>query len=269
VIYELRHLTTYRYQRPVNFTRCALRLSPADTACQHLLHNEIHITPSPLTTAARKGAFVCLSVQDAGYGIPPELLARIFEPFFTTKEIGKGTGLGLATVHSIVQQHDGWLEVLSQPGTGSIFKVFLPISLEAQEAGAAPSPNLRVPCGQETILLVEDDASVRTLIGNYLRGLGYQIIEAVDGIQALEAWPALRDRTDLLLTDMVMPRGITGKDLALALMCEKPSLKVIYLSGYSSELTLDLALEEGLNYLPKPFAPPTLAKTIRRCLDSR
>jgi PAS domain S-box-containing protein len=219
---------------------------------------------------ARPGSFVCLSVGDTGCGISPENLPRIFEPFFTTKDVGKGTGLGLATTFGIVQQHEGWINVYSEVGRGTIFRIYLPRL--AAESGQEPGqPELTAVCGgSETILLVEDEAALRGSMHKALAHLGYRVLESASGVEALKIWEQHRKEIDLLLTDMVMPGGMTGKDLAERLLDEKPELIVIYSSGYSIEVASgDLPLEEGVNFLIKPFRAHVLAQMVRDCLDRK
>ena len=219
---------------------------------------------------ARPGSFACLSVTDTGCGIPPEILSRIFEPFFTTKEIGKGTGLGLATVFGIVQQHQGWITVYSEPGRGATFRIYLP-RLTAPLDKTIIWPALSdTRGGSETILLVEDDSSLRTAVQKILVRLGYRVLEASTGAEALEIWNQHRATIRLLLTDLVMPGGVTGIELAAQLLQQEPKLKVIYASGYSAKAAgRDFPLEEGVNFLPKPFEAHNLAQTVRKCLDKR
>jgi CheY-like chemotaxis protein len=218
---------------------------------------------------ARGRQFVCLTVADNGCGIAPDNLPRIFEPFFTTKEIGKGTGLGLATVYGIVNQHQGWVEVESQVGQGATFRVYLPCqnksALNSQETPAEAV----VRGGTETILVVEDEASVRELVCDLLAGLGYQILQAESGLKALEKWPHCKDQVDLVLTDLVMPDRINGRELAERLWAERPELKVIFMSGYSADVVgKDFVQRCGRYYLQKPYHPHKLARTIRDCLDA-
>jgi len=222
------------------------------------------------SSLARPGSFVCWSVSDTGCGIPPENLARIFEPFFTTKGIGQGTGLGLATVFGIVQQHQGWIDVYSEVGRGTVFRMYLPrlLAKTGQESG---QPDLTaMPGGKETLLLVEDEAALRTSMRSALSQLGYRVLESVSGVESLKTWERHRKEIDLLLTDMVMPGGMTGKDLAERLMKENPKLKVIYTSGYSAEVaSRGFPLKEGVNFLAKPFGVNQLAQTVRNRLDQR
>jgi CheY-like chemotaxis protein len=219
---------------------------------------------------ARAGAFVCLAVSDTGCGIPAENLSRVFEPFFTTKDAGKGSGLGLATVFGIVQQHQGWVNVYSEVGHGTTFRIYLPRllkpSLSPQKMEPVQLTALRG--GDATILLVEDDDFVRPATSNALSRLGYRVFAVRDGIKALEIWQLHRDQIHLLVTDLIMPGGISGRDLGERLLRENPQLKVIYASGYSAEIAgKDFRLEEGVNFLTKPFESQKLARTIRDILD--
>jgi two-component system cell cycle sensor histidine kinase/response regulator CckA len=218
---------------------------------------------------ARAGKFVCLSVSDRGCGIPTQNLGRIFEPFFTTKEVGKGTGLGLATVYGIVKQHQGWIEVESKLNQGATFRVFLPF-LEMENAPEQEQPaETPVQGGKETILVVEDEAPVRELVCDILSGYGYKIIQAESGRKALEVWPSCKDKVDLMLTDLVMPDHVNGRELAEKLWAERPQLKIIFTSGYSAEVVgKDFVLRPGIHYLQKPYPPIRLAQKVRHCLDS-
>jgi PAS domain S-box-containing protein len=216
----------------------------------------------------RPGSFACLSVSDTGCGIPPEILPRIFEPFFTTKDIGKGTGLGLATVFGIVEQHKGWIQVYSEVGHGTTFRVYFPLLIGTSPQKPDQSTLTSMRGGNETILLVEDEASLRAPISMALSRLGYRVLEASNGVEALEVWKQHRDEIRLVLTDLVMPGGMSGRDLASRLLKENPKLKVIYASGYSAEVAgEDFLLEEGVNFLAKPFPTFQLAQTVRNCLD--
>ena len=229
--------------------------------------NEVHVRKNP---ESRVGTFVCLRVSDSGTGIPRDVLPRIFEPFFTTKEVGKGTGLGLATVYGIVKQHQGWIEVLSGVGQGTTFRLFFPsTAAEAQKAVETKPAENKVQGGNEKILLAEDEPEVRALVRNILKRYGYRIVEASSGPEALTIWEQYHGDFDLLLTDMVMPGNMTGRELGEQLRARKPGLKIIYTSGYSAEtLGSDFVIKRGINFLPKPYQPITLAKTVRDCLDS-
>jgi len=216
----------------------------------------------------RPGRYVHLSISDTGSGIAPEHLPRIFEPFFTTKEVGKGTGLGLATVFGIVEQHQGWLDVESRLGVGTTFHIYLP---QQTERTAAPAEERVVPevrGGTETILLVEDDDAVRILGREALAQKGYRVHEAADGRFAVDLWQQHRATIDLLVTDLVMPGGLSGRELAERLQAEKPALKVVYCSGYSEEtLDEDTTFRRRLYFLQKPYDPTGLTRFVRDCLD--
>jgi CheY-like chemotaxis protein len=209
-----------------------------------------------------------MSVTDTGSGIPPEVLPNIFEPFFTTKAAGQGTGLGLATVFGIVKQHQGWIQVDNRPGTGVTFRIFLPAcdvaTTEASPTEAKPKPRR----GTETIFLVEDDAAVRKPTRKLLERWGYEVVEAANGVDALQCWPQHRDAVALLFTDLVMPGGLSGQELARRLHADKPALKVIFASGYSAEIAgRDFQLNRGETFVQKPFATEQLIETVRRSLD--
>ena len=212
---------------------------------------------------------VSLHCTDTGMGIPPEVLPRIFEPFFTTKEAGKGTGLGLATVHGIVQQHRGSIEVSSEVGKGTTFLITLPAATETPAAAASKGEESGTQGGTETILVVEDEPVVRQLMRNILGRFGYQVLEAASGLAALKIWRQQPDRVALLLTDVIMPDGMTGWDLAEQLSKDQPKLKIVYTTGYGAELTgRERHLKEGVNFVQKPFTPAKLLQTVRRCLDT-
>jgi len=220
----------------------------------------------PLATA---GCFVCLQVSDSGCGMDAATLDRLFEPFFTTKGVGKGTGLGLATAYGIVKQHHGWIEVVSQVGVGTTFKIFLP----AARSPASPTEDggdvVSVRGGHELILVVEDEPVLREMVIKILRNFGYQILEATHGREALTVWQNAPRKPKLLLTDMMMPEGMNGWELAECLRADAPGLKVVYTSGYSPELfSGSLPACERANFLPKPFHPHALAKTVRQRLDN-
>jgi PAS domain S-box-containing protein len=219
---------------------------------------------------ARTGEFVGMAVSDTGSGIAPEHLERIFEPFFTTKEPGKGTGLGLATVYGIVKQHQGWIDVYSRLGQGATFKVFLPAILAPSLPRTAPSVETLLRGGPEAILLVEDDISLRMVTRRVLENFQYKVHEANSGSDALEVWRRHEREIALVLTDFVMPGGMTGRELAERLRAQRPGLKLIYMSGYSPEaLGRDTEfIRQTPNYfLHKPCSPRTLLQTVRRCLD--
>jgi PAS domain S-box-containing protein len=220
--------------------------------------------------AARPGRFVVLSITDNGCGMNKMVLDKIFEPFFTTKEVGKGAGLGLSTVYGIVDQHRGWVEVESEVGRGSSFRVYIPAGTTPLETCVAFDGSEEIKGGSETILLVEDELPVRRVAALCLRKLGYGVLEAGDGLEALAIWRDHQERIALLLTDMVMPGDMTGLDLAVRLKKEKNSLIIIISSGYSAELAGGtLIAGQEVNCLPKPYQGGALAKMVRICLDQR
>ena len=219
------------------------------------------------TTGAYPGKFVCLTVTDTGCGMPCEIAERIFEPFFTTKG-GKGTGLGLATVYSIVKQHRGWIEVDSQVDRGTSFKIFMPASVEKSNDVKPQAAEPTTVGGSETILLVEDESALRSLARQILQRQGYHVLEAESGLKALSVWEQHSSEINLLLTDMVMPDGLTGADLAKKLQQDRPELKVIFTSGYTVVFeNPDCEFREGYNFLQKPYHPRKLTKAVRDRLD--
>jgi len=229
-----------------------------------------------LNPEARPGEFVCLRVTDTGCGMDAATLGHLFEPFFTTKEPGKGTGLGLATVYGIIKQHRGWIVVDSQVGQGTTVTLFLPSAAKPGQTVSppeAPSPAQapsRPPMsrGDETILVVEDEPALRELVVSLLELCGYRVYQARTGVEALKVWARHKEEVDLLLTDMVMPEGMTGRQLAERLQAEDPALKVIYTSGYSPGMAgKDITLMEGFDFLAKPYPPSRLAHVVRECLD--
>lgn len=229
--------------------------------------------PPQAPANASLGTYVCLEIRDTGVGISEEHLERIFEPFFTTKEIGQGTGIGLATVFGIVQQHGGWVTVDSQPGAGSTFCVYLPL-LASPSQPTVPeesTPALSTPLPADsaaTILIVEDEATVRNIVKHVLSSHGYRIHEAVNGPDALALWSKVGSSVDLVLTDMVMPGGMTGHQLAQKLLTQKPDLKVIYTSGYSAEtFRRQSVLADDAVLLRKPYTAAQLLQEVQRLLQ--
>jgi CheY-like chemotaxis protein len=220
---------------------------------------------------ARAGQFLCITVTDTGCGMDEHTKSRLFEPFFTTKEVGKGTGMGLATAYGLIKQHRGWIEAESELGRGSSFKVFLPTTEKQPRPSDKPQA---VPPqsagGRETILVVEDEELVREFVASFLSEAGYKILQASNGLEALNVWREHASQIDLLLTDVVMPQKISGIELAEKLRKEKERLRVIFTSGYSLELLDEhLRARAEFNFLPKPYAPAKLKELIRTCLDKK
>jgi len=224
--------------------------------------------PTPMDPESREGQFVCLAFRDNGTGMDTEILNRIFEPFFTTKAAGKGTGLGLSTVFGIVRQHNGWLEVESKSNHGSTFRCYFPACQQAAEK-TDDTINTSLQNGRETILVAEDEDALREMVVQVLTIQGYHVLEATSGVHALEVWEQANRPVDLLLTDIVMPGGVMGSELAERLMHQFPKLKVIYMSGYSPGMAgKETALLEGRNFLSKPYSIGQLASAVRQCLDA-
>lgn len=218
----------------------------------------------------REGQFVCMSVTDTGCGMARSVLEHIFEPFFTTKDIGKGTGMGLATVYGIVKQHGGWIDVQSEVGKGTTFKIYLPISDKLLEAEQNPAEETSELDGKgRTVLVVEDDPAIRQLVQEILEYYHYKVILATDSDQAIALWKDHCNQVELLLTDLVMPGTKSGRELSEVLAKERPDLKVVYTTGYSADLFGDsLVLNEGVNYLAKPYHAIDLAKIVQKALES-
>jgi len=215
----------------------------------------------------RPGDYVMISVSDSGVGMEEEVMAHIFEPFFTTKEMGRGTGLGLATIYGIVKQSDGHIEVESASGRGTIFKVYLPSAQPRTAEQAVLNQKTELPTGRETILLVEDDDDVRDLVSTMLRNLGYLVLEAENGITALELSASYLETIDLLLTDVIMPE-MDGRQLAGQLTERRHNLKVLFMSGYTNEAIARYGiLEPGLTLIEKPMRWHVLARQLRIALD--
>jgi len=230
---------------------------------------DIHRAPTPMDPEQRRGDFVCLTFTDTGFGMDVNTLGRIFEPFFTTKPVGKGTGLGLSTVFGIVREHKGWLSVDSLPNQGTTFKIYFPPSRSAAEK-TEPEVDTTLLNGKETILVAEDEDALREMVAQVLRIQGYTVLEAASGPHALDLWQKSGRAVDLLLTDMVMPGGFMGRELAERLLAQSPGLKVIYTSGYSPGLAgKDISLLEDRNFLPKPYSIRKLAQFVRECLDDK
>jgi two-component system cell cycle sensor histidine kinase/response regulator CckA len=215
----------------------------------------------------KPGRYVLLTVSDTGIGMASETQAHIFEPFFTTKEKGKGTGLGLATVYGVVKQSDGYIEVHTELGAGATFNIYLPrveAAVEVEKENTVPAPSLN---GHETILLVEDEDALRILTRNVLRGMGYTVLEACDGEEGCQVSRQFGAEIHLLLTDVVMP-GMNGPALAEQLVRERPTVKVLYISGYTGQAVGQGVLPAGSNFLTKPFTRDRLGHKVREALQA-
>jgi two-component system, cell cycle sensor histidine kinase and response regulator CckA len=235
-----------------------------------ILRTQAHafsIVPAAAPTGTQPGTFVSLQVVDNGCGMDEATQQRLFEPFFTTKGCDQGTGLGLATVYGIAKQHKGWIEVRSQLEHGSTFELFLPVNGEPESLCAPSLATPNSPSG-ETILVVEDEDQVRVIMRDLLRRHGYRVIEAVSGFDALRVWTTSRDLIDLLLTDVVLPEGLSGRELARQLRLQKPQLKIVFTSGYKDEQeTQQSHADDDCQFLIKPFQGPALVQVVRRSLD--
>jgi two-component system cell cycle sensor histidine kinase/response regulator CckA len=213
------------------------------------------------------GPYVVLAVTDTGHGMSRETAARVFEPFYTTKAVGKGTGLGLATVYGIVKQSGGYVWVYSEPGKGSAFKIYLPLAPEAPTAAAAsPSPPR---ASGETVLVVEDEPAVRQMTSRALEELGYRVVEARDGAEALDLLGRNDGAVRLVVADVVMP-GMDGPELARRAGSLRPGLTVLFMSGYTDdEVVRRGLLDAGQPFLQKPFTPEALGQQVAKMLRAR
>lgn len=217
---------------------------------------------------AAPGEYVMLTASDTGTGMTPEVMSHLFEPFFTTKELGRGTGLGLATVFGAVKQNKGLVDVYSEPGVGSTFKIMLPRVIGVKEQPQKASISAQLPRGSETIILAEDDSGIRTIAAETLTLLGYRVLACADGQSALDASIAAGP-IDLLVTDLIMPGGMNGRELAERMQARHPALRVLYTSGYTADIIgRHGMLEPGVDFLPKPYIPAELARRIRASLES-
>jgi CheY-like chemotaxis protein len=218
---------------------------------------------------ARPGSYVALTVEDNGCGMTRDVLTHVFEPFFTTKPAGQGTGLGLSTVYGIVKQNDGYVTIESEPGVGTRVAIFWPRKTDRVDALASSveSPS-RVLAGAETILLVEDEPGVRSLMRKTLEPYGYRVLEARDITHALAISATHQGQIDLLLSDVIMP-GLNGPDLAQRIVAQRPTIRVLYVSGFPNSLVPDgNGTRHRVWFLAKPFLPQSLAAKVRECLDS-
>lgn len=214
----------------------------------------------------RPGSYAVLSFEDSGTGMDEKTRERIFEPFFTTKAVGKGTGLGLSMVYGIVKQHGGYINVYSESGRGTTFRVYLPL-IATKAAEAKHGDFSSMPTGHETILLGEDDTQVRNLMKDVLLKAGYEIMEAIDGDDSLRVYNEHKDRIHLLILDVIMPKK-NGKEVYDEICMDTPGIKTIFVSGYSADIIhKKRILEEGLHFISKPVSPGELLTKIREVLD--
>jgi len=218
--------------------------------------------------ASAAGDHAVVRVVDTGTGIPDDSLPRIFDPFYTTKEAGKGSGLGLATAFGIIAQHGGRIDVSSRVGLGTTFEVVLPATTRKTEPPPAKIEQPAPTGGTETILLVEDEPAVRMLTRIVLQRGGYRVIEAASGAEGWRAFEKAGGKIDLALTDVVMPEGMSGRELADKLLSVRPDLRVIFTSGYSADFSgRELALKNRQSFLQKPATPKEILDAVRRTLD--
>jgi len=215
----------------------------------------------------KPGRFVMVAVSDTGHGMSEEVKAHIFEPFFTTKEQGSGTGLGLATTYGAVKQSGGAIEVYSEVGIGTTFKIYLPRVEEQVTKPVNDDRPTDLPGGTETVLIVEDEGILRNLCVQILEQLGYRVLQARNGTEAIAKVQGYGDRIDLLLTDVVMP-GMNGSELATQLVLHNPEMKVLFTSGYTEDvISHHGVLAEGVSFIGKPYRSAALARKIREVLD--
>ncbi len=215
----------------------------------------------------KPGQYAVITVADTGHGMDAETRKKIFEPFFTTKEIGKGTGLGLAICYGIIKQHDGYTNVYSQPGQGTVFKIYLPLSEEAASPDKEQEASAPVKQGNETVLVAEDNASVRNLATIVLESFGYSVIAAVDGEDAIAKFMENRERISIVVLDMIMPKK-NGKEVGEAIRKVSPGVKILFASGYTMDIIKGKELrEDGADFIQKPFTPKDLLIRVREILD--
>jgi CheY-like chemotaxis protein len=214
------------------------------------------------------GDYVMVAVSDTGHGMTPDIVARVFEPFFTTKTEGRGTGLGLAMVFGFVKQSGGHVKVYSEPGEGTAVKIYLPRAVGGQAASIQrSSAPTELPRGSATILLVEDEAAVREVAAAILRNLGYRVLEAQDGDEGLLVFGAHAAEVDLLLTDVVLPGKVRGRELSERITAMRPAVKVLYMSGYTENSIMHHGrLDDGVQLLGKPFKREQLARKVAEVL---
>jgi PAS domain S-box-containing protein len=216
---------------------------------------------------AKRGVYALLSLSDTGVGMDEATVKRIFEPFFTTKEVGQGTGLGLSVAYGIIRQHDGFITCYSEPGSGTTFRIYLPL-IHGEVEKDTPTPETVLPEGKETILIAEDDGASRGVSKRLLENFGYTVIEAADGEEAVTKFREYSDDIDLILLDVVMPK-LNGREVYRRIREMNPDAKIIFMSGYAADIIrMDEIVTEGMKVLSKPGMLKKLAFTIREVLDS-
>jgi len=216
--------------------------------------------------ASPAGRYVLVSIADDGVGMTPQTKARLFEPFFTTKELGKGTGLGLAVVDGIVKQTGGYVDVESQLGHGTVFRIYFPASDDEPAVDAQSRSDEPRLAGSETILLIEDDPGVRSITGSALEGYGYRVLVAANGDEAVRIAQRHDGRIDLIVTDVLMP-GLTGPQTVERLRATQGSLAALFISGYTADTIPRNVVGGDAAFLQKPFTPSALAAKLRSMLD--
>jgi two-component system cell cycle sensor histidine kinase/response regulator CckA len=215
----------------------------------------------------KAGNYACISISDTGEGMDEKTVERIFEPFFTTKEVGKGTGLGLATVYGIVRQHDGYINVYSEPGRGTTFRIYLPLVTAVVGDNEKPASSLPAG-GAETVLLAEDDEYVRKSDLEILENFGYNVIEAVDGEEAIEKFARHADGIDMLILDLIMPKK-NGREVYEAAKRIRPDIKAVFMSGYTADvITRKKMLDENMHFVEKPVSPKVLLTKMREAFNN-
>jgi CheY-like chemotaxis protein len=216
----------------------------------------------------KPGKYARISVADTGTGMSQETAEKVFEPFFTTKEEGKGTGLGLSIVHGVITQHNGHIEVQSEPGKGTVFNMYLPL-VSYQKEEARPLVVHQPTRGSETVLIAEDNEPVRILVRNILAEYGYNILESADGQEAVERFMGIDNHVDLLLLDVILPK-IDGKSVYDEIRKIKPDIKVLFMSGYTTDIVQKHGvIAQGSNFLQKPVMPHVLLNKVREVLDTQ
>jgi CheY-like chemotaxis protein len=218
---------------------------------------------------AKPGSYVAISVTDAGHGIPPEIIGKIFEPFFTTKDVGKGTGLGLSSVKAIVKNHDGFINVYSEPGRGTTFKIYLPAQGAPSDVPPIVEEETSLPRGSdELILVVDDEASILSITSETLRTFGYQVLTASNGGEAVAIYAQQKDRIAVILTDLSMP-VMDGKATIYALLKINPQAKIIAMSGMDESESVARASTTGVkHFISKPYTAATLLQTLRTLIKA-